>query len=86
MPGVLRVIWKDVSTEKMLLSNCLVICVLPWSMIDVREHSQLWAGDPGVLSKLVELAMRCKPVTRSPPWSLLQFLPGFLHGLLFLMD
>lgn len=51
MPGVLRVIWKDFSTEKMLLSNCLVVCVLPWSMIDVREHSQLWAGVPGVFKQ-----------------------------------
>lgn len=51
MPGVLRVIWKDVSNEKMLLPDCLVVCVLPWSMIDMREHSQLWAGDPGVFKQ-----------------------------------
>lgn len=56
---------------------CRMFC---WLIIDVGRPSSLrallsWAGDLGCDRKQADKAIRCTPVSSTPPWLLLLFLP-----------
>lgn len=90
--------WRDTNKVTWLEHNrlpCRQVCkVFSWLVINAGEPSSLWAVPPLHRGSWVFIkktnkhgkAMEKKPVSRTPPWFVLQFLPPGVSALVSLID